>query len=128
MTTELIAATSFKNAGDFTAFAVIADPLTKFTVPTEQLMEMCGVLVNWACLAVRSENMKQSLEDSYGFGTLLEMTGGTVTDNGTYQYPEDPDLYPLVTVYVNMVPRVHIYEYAIVALVQGQDTFVTRMD
>ena len=57
-----------------------------------------------------------------------DMEGGTINDEGVYQYPEDPDLHPLVEWSLDSGTKVYMYQYAIVAFTDGETTKVTRMD
>lgn len=59
---------------------------------------------------------------------LGPMEGGTVDASGVYQYPEDPDLYPLVSWEVGEGVTTYMYQYAIVAVTDGTTTLITRMD
>jgi hypothetical protein len=56
------------------------------------------------------------------------MTGSTVTEDGVWQYPEDPDLYPLMKLQEGDVEML-VYPYALVAMrdTSGR-TLCTRMD
>lgn len=108
------------------------DPLSKFPgVSPEDLIEACGFLPQWADVAFQHDNsFKEALLANYAYyGGPME--GGTVTEEGVYQYPGDPDLYPLVAILNQGVPEVlYIYQYGIVATVSDIDgvTWVTRMD
>jgi hypothetical protein len=66
----------------------------------------------------------EQLTERYGFGPLTHMSGGILTEDGVYRYPEDPDLYPLAEARVNQ-ETVRVYPYGIVAV---GPAFITRMD
>ena len=122
MTQELIAAVKRNGIG----YAAVIDPCNAFDAPAELLIEASGILLPWACDAVQTDDPIKFMQDAYGFGGLHPMTGGTVAEDGTYSYPEDPDLKPIAAVYTNGEPSIFIYEYAIVHFVA--EKFTTRMD
>jgi len=111
--------------------SINTDPLCKYThIPHIQLEEMMGTLPYWlnnpeyAILPA-----KEAFDEQYPFG-LFEMEGGEILDDGTFKYPEDPDLHPVATI-LRGTEVIHIYPYAIVAILDlnaNNDTFITRMD
>ena len=67
------------------------------------------------------------MTERYGFGSLYQFKG-SVSDDGTYSSPEDPDMQ-----YVGKMNtpngNVYFYEYAMLALpLPNGKYFVTRMD
>ena len=106
--------------------AISIDPLDAFNAPSGAIVDAVGVLLPWGLDALATNDPIQAMTNYYGFGTLHRMTGGTVAESGAYQYPSDPDLAPLVTVYLNEKPAIHFYECAIVHFVS--QNFTTRMD
>jgi hypothetical protein len=57
------------------------------------------------------------------------MTGGTVAPDGRYQYPGDPDLYPLAK-YESNDEAMYQYAYDIIAVIDkatNQTTWVARI-
>lgn len=78
---------------------------------------------------VVGKGFREALGEQYGFG-LYETTGGSISDEGVYSYPEDPDLQPLA-LYESPTEKCYQYDYAIIAIVSkdgSTPTFVTRMD
>jgi hypothetical protein len=59
---------------------------------------------------------------------------GTVTEDGTYvsKYPEDSDLYPLARMQLTDPEgtNIHVYQYryGIIAVTDGTDLRITKMD
>ena len=92
-------------------------------------MDVLGLPPHWALNPFFFHMpLKEALEIQYGFGSLIEMNGGTVTDEGTYLYPDDPPLEPLIKI-ERGDETYYQYDYAIIAIVQKSgETFVTRMD
>ncbi len=102
------------------------DPLKEYAGNTEaRLDEACGLIPMF--LKNDEEPIKDNLEAGYGFGNLIEMTGGNVEKNGMYYYPEDPPLAPYIK-FVKAGETLYIYPYGIVAIVDASNTFVSRMD
>ena len=116
----------------------VIDPLNKFKgTPRASIIESCGLLpefffsvANRATLDHKDLTLDaawEGLDDEYGFG-LYRMTGSTVTPQGVWQYPEDPDLYPLVSMKHQGVEML-VYDYGLVALRdKSGETRCTRMD
>ena len=114
------------------------DPLNKFKgTPRQSIIEQCGLLptfffsvANKAALDHKDLTLEaawQGMDDEYGFG-LYKMTGSTVTPQGVWQYPEDPDLYPLVSMKDGDVELL-VYDYGLVAMRDKSGmTLCTRMD
>lgn len=106
----------------------ILDPLNKFPdiLPT-RLVESLGILPMWID-SDDERTARQQFEAKYEFG-VHEMRGGTIDENGVYQYPEDPPLYPLATMQ-HLDDIIHFYQYAIVGIVNQTtgETFMTRLD
>lgn len=88
--------------------------------------EACGLPLFWAVNWPEIDTLEQHLACCYGF-PMLKMSGGSVATDGTYSYPEDPDLKPLAKVEFEEV-TFYQYNYGIVAIVTGESTFITRMD
>lgn len=120
----------------FTTHTVILDPNDKFPeAPEANLIEACGLLLPWAyeyfTLLTITPTLKAHMQNRYGFGELLPMKMTYHPDNHL-SYPGDPDLHPLISI-VQAEPTIfplecHIYQYAIVAFIEGGSTFITRMD
>lgn len=109
--------------------SITFDPLNKYPADAD-LLEACGLL---PIFAMDPEHihlpLREAMETQYGFGPLSEIKGSTITDTYTYEYPEDPPLYPYVI--ITRGDEVFVqYPYGIVAFIDQQtgDTFVTRMD
>ena len=95
------------------------------------MIEALGILPIWVKEWVMfGEHMDivKYMTEAYGFGDLFEFKGGEILEDGTYRYPEDPDL-PWVGRMNTKFGYVYFYEYAMIALPQGDGTyFITRMD
>ena len=93
----------------------------------EDIIALLGMLPTFVSNGSK-DSIKEQLESNYGFGSLNEMTGGSVdTKTLTYQYPDDPELKPIATCLINGSPIV-FYPYAIVAFMNDGKWFITRMD
>ena len=67
------------------------------------------------------------MTERYGFGELWHFKG-EVLEDGTYRYPEDPDL-PYVAKMSTPNGNAYFYERAMLALpLPNGEYFVTRMD
>ena len=106
----------------------LTDPLQNHTDLTpSQIMEWCGFIPHWLYNVSDYDSIKECLIDQYDYYSG-EMSGGTIDDKGVYTYPEDPPLYPLITVYGDG-EIFHQYNYGIVATVQKDGTqWIARMD
>ena len=85
----------------------------------------CGLIPYWVAEYTGEDTLKEHLDNCYQFG-LYEM-GGTVTEDGTYQYPEDPDM-PWLAKMSTKEGTLYQYLYGIVAIPTEDGYFVTRMD
>ena len=107
----------------------LIDPSKKFeNLNKSDLMMSLGYIPGWVVNQEFFEKpLKEALDLQYGFG-MFEMTGGEVTEDGVYKYPQDPDLYPLIKI-TRGEETLYQYQYGIVAIVQKDGSaFVTRMD
>lgn len=98
--------------------------------PTRALLQSLGVLPLWALDKSRDETFADSFERNYDFWVGRTDSGKThITDEGVYQYPEDPDMDPILKI-EGKTEIVWFYQYALVAIVNKMDdgVFVTRMD
>ena len=98
------------------------------------LFEACGLIPAFYYEAMHdivphetsAEGIMGLLMAVYGFGTEIRMTG-EIDENGTYKYPEDPDLEPYLQI-KGMGHNVFIYPYGIVGVVAGDEQSIARMD
>lgn len=107
----------------------IIDPTNSFNIGEGTINDILGILPLWVSEIPEDEDLKNGLEEAYGMGSLYSMTGGLVEEEGTYIYPSDPELKPLVR--CDRVNETYYqYHYGIISIVykDGRDTFVTRMD
>ena len=96
----------------------------------DDLVEGLGILPYWAISVEGEETFAERFKRQYGFWVGRVDKGKThVTDEGIYQYPEDPDLYPIMKMEEER-EVCYFYQYALVAIVNKEDdgVFVTRMD
>lgn len=114
-------------------FEVLLDPHDAFkSVPTESLTTACGLIPGFVfCEAGSTLSLAERCQKHYQFG-LIPMLGGEVDLDGTYRYPEDPPLHPLLRIRdltLSEDQAMFIYEHAIVSFVTGgEETLVVRMD
>lgn len=109
---------------------VTIDPLNAFKGSTaSRLWDACGLIPYFVAEAVGEESAQavvDSMVDTYGFGRY-EMSG-EVTPKGVYTHPEDPDLEPMVEFHLMSGDvTVWVYQHAIVAVCDANDTIVVRM-
>ena len=118
------------------SFAQKLDPTGHFSgrnVPPKKLVEALGIVPYFVLSAAEDAQEPTAravldiMAEAYGF-YLGDMEGGTVDAEGVYSYPEDPDLYPLIKWTVGEKVDVFMYPYAIVAVRDGTNTIITRMD
>lgn len=111
---------------------VSVDPTGKFEeVPDTRLLAATG-FIPYFIQEVVWENSQTAngamhvMGEAYGFG--VHLMKGTVTAEGVYQYPGDPDLPPLVVFRLPTDIQIIVYQHAIVAVRDGNNTLITRMD
>ena len=109
------------------------DPHDMWPSSPEDVFSWCGFLPNWVTEYGQANHLtmtlKQHLDNCYGFG-LYEMKGGKVEDDGSYTYPDDPTLHPLIQIELEGGAEFLQWEHGICAMRQSatEDWFVTRMD
>lgn len=96
----------------------------------KKLIDACGVLPHWVAEWCFIEGEKPSLkfwlDSRYKFG-LYHMDKAEISVNGTYTYPEDEPLFPMIA--INTGEGMFFqYQYAIVAIPTPDGHYVTRMD
>ena len=105
---------------------IIIDPLKKFNVPPETIIEACGIIPNWVFnKSLMHIDTLEALKTQYQFPTYP--MGGEIDKEGIYHYPEDPDLYPLVKM-VRGEDIIYQYDYGIVAVITPDKVTIIRMD
>tara|TARA_R110002033_G_scaffold24235_2_gene56678 strand:+ start:147 stop:533 length:387 start_codon:yes stop_codon:yes gene_type:complete len=97
----------------------IIDPLDKHPeLTTTEVGYYLGSIPEWIANYIdtpTAEPLSEFMLHSYGFGGAP--MGGTVNDAGVYSYPEDPDLYPLVSLTVED-KTVLLYAYSITTIIE----------
>ncbi len=104
------------------------DPLSKYQgVDDYKLMNACGILTQWLVYGT-DDSLQRRLLDEYAFYNG-PMTGGTLSREGLYQYPEDPEMYALVK-FESDTEICFVFDYGIVGIFfkETGDTWITRMD
>ena len=109
---------------------ILIDPLDENLSPKfnyRQMTEACGIIPHWI-RRLNHASIKERLLESYPYFSG-EMVGGALHRDGTYTYPEDPDLFPLMS-FESDTEICFIYVYGIVGIFNKEDgtTWVTRMD
>ena len=87
-------------------------------IPDRQLIEALGILPIWVKeWVIFGEHMDivKYMTEAYGFGDLFEFKGGEMLEDGTYRYPEEPDL-PWVGKMGTPNGTAYVYESAMLAL------------
>lgn len=98
----------------------------KRKVPYDNIIDACGVLMAWGWDAVQADDAITKMTDFYPY-PCSGLKNVIVRADGTYLYPGDPAMHPLMSV-TSDTAEVFVYEHAMVAIRQGDKTFVTRMD
>lgn len=115
---------------------VCLDPTESFTgVPTVNLINACGLIPAWIqeAAVIEEQYQPESLWDfvaeCYGFPMTEMPEGSTVDADGTYRYPGDPALAPLIK-WATDKEFIFMYQYAIMAFVSRETgkIRVTRVD
>ena len=117
---------------------VTIDPLNAYEgIKHTKLWEATGIIpyfVAEAALAETADTKAQDVMDlmneCYGFGlgdyNMLD-GGGAIDKDGVYTYPDDEPLSPLVKFDMEY-STVYIYQYALVAVDDGNTQVMQRMD
>ena len=117
-----------------TSIATHLDPTNHHEgVPDSRLIEALGIVPSFVAYAAvehteaTARAILDAMAEAYGF-YMGDMEGGTVDAEGVYQYPDDPPLYPLVRWKLDDDVTVYMYQFAIVAVQDKDNTIITRMD
>jgi len=110
------------------------DPNNVYDYPEDALIAACGLIPAFYAEVMHdiiphetsAEGIMGLLMDVYGFRTDVRMQG-KIEENGTYVYPEDPDLEPYMQI-KGMGHTVFIYPSGIVGVVAGDEQSIARMD
>lgn len=120
-----------------TGMKVTIDPLNAFFgIKPEKLLEATGILSYFAAdvSLTAPDSVKGAFDDlmeCYGMGVGQDGSGwGTVDAGGVYksEYEEDPDMSPMVTFHLSDTISWHVYQSAITAVTDGEDTLMARFD
>lgn len=111
---------------DHPLFKFVVDPTNSFAgVPVNRLVDACGFIPYW--IDVTDErSFQQQIDDNYGFG-LFEIHGSKIAEDGTYIYPNDPDLKPYLK-WERPGETAYMYAHALMSFIKDGKTFVTRVD
>ena len=107
------------------------DPMGTHGIVTDELKQRalgaCGMLYPWLIQGTQ-DSMKDRLITAYPF-YIGEMKGGTLNEDGSYQYPGDPDLHALVK-FETDIELCFVFEYGMVGVINKdtKETWMTRMD
>jgi hypothetical protein len=129
----------FKDNEMWQQVCCIRDPLTEYLDFEEtrgyRLEELLGVLPNFMN-NLDPRSLKDQMIEGYirsAGGPCYPTAEATITVNGVYQYPRDPDLFPIF-VFFRDQERVFIYPHGLVAIVEVDENsniinqYCTRMD
>jgi len=96
----------------------------------EVTREYLGILPEFFIHATQEgeslEQVTQAMDEIYGYGGFQYAFSGVVSDSGTYQVPEDPDLEPYATISYLDRFTMYCYPYAITAI-RDNDTGETKI-
>lgn len=101
-------------------------------VDPTKLIQAMGVLPSWVTSAFAHgkkdvPGFVEHVGELYGFGDLMKFEGGELDDKGVYRYPEDPPQHPIAVI-KNEEVTVWFYLHAMVAFVDADQKYMTRMD
>lgn len=106
------------------------DPLSKFENYTpDDIMDVCGFIPQWLVAEELIEyDALTALDKAYQWGPLTHLEKSVVNEDGSYSYPGDPDMYPLIIIKRGKDTVIQ-YQYGMVAIkVDDKPFVVTRMD
>jgi hypothetical protein len=105
---------------------ITVDPTGHFDgVEQERLFQAAGYLPGWVLSCPDDYDMERWVREQYQF-PAMDMSG-TMTDDGIYKYPEDPDLHPMFKMW-NHETTVYFYQHAIISFKKNGIFSTTRMD
>jgi len=116
---------------------VTVDPLKKYKeAKANRLVEACGIIPLFYKDAIEMDTESPASEvyskmvDLYGFGDYQSVDWGTVSPEGLYESAhDDPDLAPLLRLdHPDSEVVCYIYQYAIMAVRDKNETILSRMD
>ena len=116
---------------------VTVDPLKKYEDAKQgKLVAATGILPQFYMEAMvrgndTARDVYEAMVDIYGYGDYSGPSWGTVSPTGVYKssYEEDPDMYPLVLCeWPDNDVRLWVYQHAILAVQDPEETIITRMD
>ena len=107
---------------------VVIDPLDKFPDLSEkQIMEICGLIPYWILTPEHINlSIKEILEIEYKWG-MNYFDKGEIGRDGTFYYPEDPPIYPLILM-KREKEILYQYESGMVSFTDNGHKYITRMD
>jgi hypothetical protein len=106
------------------------DPNGSFKgIPQQRLADVCGLILPWLRVTPAGETIKNHILDTYQF-PAPPLEGTTITDEGVWQYPGDPDLQPVMRATdMHTGEMMYMYQHALVAFLEpGKQPFCTRLD
>jgi hypothetical protein len=96
------------------------------SIPPLDILEYCSPIIEM--VLDKEEGFKEGIENNYAFFSRWQVGGFEVDEDGTYKFPEDKPLKPLVTIEGDG-EVMYIYEYAIVVIVDKDgNKMYTRVD
>ncbi len=115
---------------------MIIDPNEAFAgIKPKKLVDVMGIIPFFVQDVALSQPESASeafelLQECYGYpvGDLLENGVGKVEQDGTYIYPDDPDLSPIALFELPDDIQVFVYQYAFVAVRDAKTTLMARME
>jgi len=122
---------------NYTTLTTTIDPTGWFRekkVPSNKLLDVMGLIPEFVFQTAREapEDASEAMDlmvRIYGFGDYRFTGGFTVSPEGVYSYPEDPDLYPACSFKLGDSDiEILVYQYAMVCIRDKDTTIMTRMD
>lgn len=94
-----------------------------------RLLDACGFLPGWAAELEEGQTFEEVFKIHYPYWAGYMSKDSTMNDAGVHSYPEDPDLYPLVSM-TSPTEELFIYQYGIVGCRnrETKEYWFSRMD
>ena len=97
----------------------------KNNITMKSIVDACGILLTWAADDTY-DNFKDRMEKNYDYFDSWRTTTD-LDQYGIYKYPEDPPMYPLVSMKLNG-DTMFFLPHQMVAIVLPGTTIISRFD
>ena len=91
----------------------------------KSIVDVCGLLLKWGADDTY-DNFKDRMEKNYRYFHSWRTTTD-IDEDGVYHYPEDPPLYPFVSMR-HKGDIMYLFPHQMVAIVSPECTIISRFD